>query len=163
VSEGPIAPAGGAPRKRRALLVVVIVLCAVLVLSVPCLCVFSAIFIPNFVHAVERGKQKRTLADIRAIGGAMELYARDSGRYPEVEDLESLRARLEPDFIKKMPMRDGWGHPLEVRSDGAEYVIVSPGKNGELDGCSGGATSTADADICFANGSFQQYPDGTTP
>jgi Tfp pilus assembly major pilin PilA len=45
------------------------------VLLVPVAGIMAAIAIPNLLNAIDRGKQKRTMADIRSIGTAIEQYA----------------------------------------------------------------------------------------
>ena len=37
--------------------------------------IIAAIAIPNLLNAIDRGKQKRTMADLRSIGTAVESYA----------------------------------------------------------------------------------------
>ena len=38
----------------------------------------AAVAIPNLLNAVQRGKQKRTMADMRALATAIESYAVDN-------------------------------------------------------------------------------------
>ena len=44
--------------------------------------IIAAIAIPNLLNAIDRGKQKRTMADMRSIGTAVESYAVDNNVYP---------------------------------------------------------------------------------
>ena len=44
--------------------------------------IIAAIAIPNLLNAINRGRQKRTMADIRTIGTAVEAYAVDKSFYP---------------------------------------------------------------------------------
>ena len=44
--------------------------------------IIAAIAIPNLLNAIQRGKQKRTMADMRAVGTAVEAYAVDNNFYP---------------------------------------------------------------------------------
>lgn len=120
----------------------------------------AAIAIPNFLNAIERGRQKRTMVEIRSIGTAIEAYAVDAGAKPEAESLEQLKAVLEPKYIASLPQLDGWGKPLQVYSAKDHYQIVSTGKDGQADNCPGGATTQFNADICFGDGEFVQWPEG---
>jgi hypothetical protein len=137
-------------------------------ISVPYVGVVAAIAIPNLLNAVDRGKQKRTLADIHAAGTACEQFAIDRNAYPGPTEglvpLESLAAQLEPVYIKALPRRDGWGRPLLYWSDGGRYVVVSRGKDGEPDWLLGsgvsGETVSFDADIVFDSGAFVRAPRG---
>ncbi len=44
--------------------------------------ILAAIAIPNLLNAVQRGKQKRTMSDMRALATAVEAYAVDNNTYP---------------------------------------------------------------------------------
>jgi competence protein ComGC len=47
--------------------------------------ILAAIAIPNLLTAMQRAKQKRTMADIRSLGTALESYASDNNNtYPKV-------------------------------------------------------------------------------
>ena len=45
--------------------------------------IIAAIAIPNLLNAIDRGKQKRTMADLRSMGTAIEEYSIDNNFYPE--------------------------------------------------------------------------------
>ena len=45
--------------------------------------ILAAIAIPNLLNAVQRGKQKRTMSDMRALATAVEAYAVDNNNYPQ--------------------------------------------------------------------------------
>ena len=128
----------------------------------------SAVAIPNLFNAIDRGKQKRTLADIRSVAVATESFAIDNDRYPGPTEglvpLESIGEALSPVYIRELPLTDGWGHPLLFRSAGTDYVIISPGKDGEFEAdwwgeIPGAATTGPEADIVFQNGQFVRYPE----
>jgi len=122
--------------------------------------IIAAIAIPNFLNAVDRGKQKRTMADLRSIGTAVEEYSVDHDAYPVANDLDELSRLIAPRYIRAVPRTDGWGRPFLVHADGESYTLVSPGKDGLVSGCEGGATSTFASDVCFADGEFTQWPEG---
>src|SRR5476651_2007528 len=44
--------------------------------------ILAAIAIPNLLNAVQRGKQKRTMSDMRALATAIEAFAVDNNTYP---------------------------------------------------------------------------------
>ncbi len=126
--------------------------------------IIAAIAIPNLLNAIDRGKQKRTMADMRSVGTAVESYAVDMNRYPDTggaeDTIDGSALSLEPIYIKKCPATDGWRNPLTYDSDTHEYTVRSPGKDNVTAGFVGGATSNFDDDIFFQNGSFTQYPEG---
>jgi general secretion pathway protein G len=133
--------------------------------------IIAAIAIPNLLNAVDRGKQKRTMADVRSLGTALETYAIDNTLYPlqagEVDVFSSsLMTALQPTYMRNTTLKDGWGFPLRYQSDGLFYSIGSLGKDGNAGGSlalagSGGPTGNFDCDIVFWVGSFVQWPEGT--
>ncbi|HYR28812.1 MAG TPA: prepilin-type N-terminal cleavage/methylation domain-containing protein [Thermoanaerobaculia bacterium] len=135
--------------------------------------ILAAIAIPNLLTAMQRSRQKRTMADIRSIATAWEARATDVNEYT-VAGMSwpdtapdfiggSLSGALQPTYIKLVPAKDGWGTGFAggVTADGQAYSIESYGKNKvDEDDDQGGPTGTFDADIIFSNGTFVQYPEG---
>ncbi|HEX7708726.1 MAG TPA: prepilin-type N-terminal cleavage/methylation domain-containing protein [Thermoanaerobaculia bacterium] len=131
--------------------------------------ILAAIAIPNLLTAMQRSKQKRTMADMRSVATAWEARATDTNSYlvagaltfPDSVDVAELAGVLSPTYIKAMPQVDAWGTAWELYGDANEYAVISLGKDGTADGSRpGGATGTFDSDIVFQNGSFTQYPEG---
>ncbi len=122
----------------------------------------ATIAVPNLLRAIDRGRQSTTLADMRTIGDALERYAVDHLSYPTGAGLEALRPDLEPDYVKQLPLSDGWGHPYvyEVDEEGSTYTLTSPGKDGELQRAAP-AEKLRDfsADVVLVDGVFVQGPD----
>ena len=123
--------------------------------------IIAAITIPNLLAAIDRGKQKRTMADMRSIGTAVEAYAVDNSSYPIATDAGTLALQVAPHYIKAMPTMDGWDNTYVVNAASTTYTITSRGKDGVASGCVMGALTTRyDSDICFSTGLFTQHPDG---
>ena len=129
--------------------------------------IIAAIAIPNLLNAIQRGKQKRTMADIRAIGTAVESYAVDANSYPRgVTTLTNVRSSVEahisPSFIRDAPDTDGWGGDLLYQSNarGSEYTIISYGKDGVRSTASFRKTTDFDCDIIYQDGGFTAWPEG---
>ena len=124
--------------------------------------VIAAIAIPNLMAAIDKGKQKRTMADMRSIGSAVEAYSVDNARYPVASDPSTLALAIASSgFVKVMPQLDGWDHPYLVNSQTTAYTISSSGKDGTPSGCVIGTSTTQfNQDICFSHGQFIQYPVG---
>lgn len=133
--------------------------------------IVAAIAIPNVMTATQRSKQKRTMADLRSIGTALDASREDGNTLPRGSSVAQLRPLLSPKYIKNMPELDGWGTALRYQcwpDDAActEYAIASAGADRKwefeaLEGYEEGtATNDFDADIVYANGEFMQYPDG---
>ena len=124
--------------------------------------IIAAIAIPNLLNAIDRGKQKRTMADMRSIGTAVESFAVDNNVYPVAATAAILKPIVENGaYMKTMPVLDGWQNTFLVDSVTTGYTLQSPGKLGANDGCVVGTLTTLFInDICFQNGQFIQYPNG---
>lgn len=122
----------------------------------------AAIAIPNLLNAVDRGKQKRTMADLRSISTAIESYAVDNTIYPVAADIATLSINLEPLYITNVPPNDAWGRNFLFNSDGLDYTIGSGGKDGGALTvvAGGGATNNYNDAIIWYNGQFTQWPEG---
>lgn len=134
--------------------------------------VIAAIAIPNLLTALQRAKQKRTMADMRAIAMAWESRAVDHGTYSGAGfslcctvpiSIPQAITILSPTHISPMPQRDGWSRyfDLSINNDGTQYSIRSYGRHGVRDNTLvGGATQYLDCDIVYSGGQFVQYPEG---
>ena len=126
--------------------------------------IIAAIAIPNLLNAIDRGKQKRTMADIRSLGTAVESYAVDNNFYPKVNTYAAVTPFLQPIYIKTAPVADGWNKPWLYVGDttnGVDYTLTSLAKDGIAGTQTGGMTNNFNCDIMFANGQFFQWPQGT--
>jgi len=138
--------------------------------------IVAAIAIPNLINAIQRGKQKRTIADMKTVAAAVEAYAVDNNAYPDAGTIDELAGILEPVYIRTMPRTDGWARPLKyeawLENEDDEvpttYALGSAGKDGawerqDLVDTPEGRTTSYDADIVLINGAFVQWPEGTDP
>lgn len=161
-------PTNGAPVRPRgsatnpALIVVLVIFGALVVIAI--LGILAAIAIPNLLTAMERSKQKRTIADMRSIAVSLETYANDKGGYPD-GSIGDLQAALVPTYSRNLPRLDGWTHELKYEKQEAGYFLGSGGKDGAFERGSlseypRGTTSNFDCDIVLANGVFVQMPEG---
>jgi general secretion pathway protein G len=126
----------------------------------------AAVAIPNLLDAIERGRQKRTMADIRTIANAVEAYSIDHSEPPQYAQAAvtgGLAADLEVAHLKECPTSDGWRRPLYYASQGSDhYTIGSGGSDGNVPDFTAhaGPTHSLDADIVFSDGMFRQWPEG---
>jgi len=140
--------------------------------------ILAAIAIPNLLTAMQRSKQKRTMADMRTIATAWEARATDVNRYnaagactlPTTDMTASIASELAPTYVKTFPLIDGWGTAYKFLSSNAwsatgtpaqVYAIQSYGKDATAQAtivC--GPTTNFDCDIVYSNGVFLQYPEG---
>ena len=127
--------------------------------------IIAAIAIPNLLNAIQRGKQKRTMSDMRSSGTAVESYKVDNGFPPVVGNgaLATVQAQVAPTYIKALPIEDGWKFGMFwVHSTAVDdYSVVSYGKDKVSDAPVLSATTDFKRDIFYADGQFSQYPDGT--
>ncbi len=138
--------------------------------------ILAAIAIPNLLNAVQRGKQKRTMADMRTLATAVEAYAVDNNVYPiATACLAGLYTTigaavttqgftlLSPTYIATPPRVDGWGNAYYFSQglSGTAYCIDSAGRDGVTGALVCGTTTDFNMDIAYSNGSFLQWPEGT--
>ncbi len=120
---------------------------------------------PSFNLAIGRGKQKRNMADMRAMGTAIEAYYIDHKAYPVGRSkISGIRAELEGTYIAGLPVKDRWGNDYLYQSDGSDsYTIISLGKDHKLDGplIYNGPITRFTNDIVFSNGIFIAFAEGT--
>jgi general secretion pathway protein G len=126
----------------------------------------AAIAIPNLLNAIQRGKQKRTMADMRTIATAIEAHGTDHNAFPTATSVDELIPALVPTYAQSLPTKDAWEHPFDVSTTGLTYTLRSAGKDEryEVDDPAlytrGATTSFAD-DLVFSNGEFVRYPEGS--
>ncbi len=137
--------------------------------------ILAAIAIPNLLNAVQRGKQKRTMSDMRALATAVEAYAVDNNVYPDAACAAGIYTttgtavnitsftRLSPTYIAQPPRQDGWGRFIQYSIDTPHnnYNIVSLGRNGVADSILCGTTTDFNDDIMYGDGTFLQWPEGS--
>jgi type II secretion system protein G len=141
--------------------------------------ILAAIAIPNLLTAMQRSKQKRTMADMRSIATAWEARATDYNKYnaagaglgtaTTAVTNSNLTAYLSPTYIRQLPQKDGWSNTYNYYADQAwgatvaaqVYAIFASGKDAAFEGSPVlGPTTNFDCDIIYSNGSFVQYPEG---
>jgi len=135
--------------------------------------ILAAIAIPNLLNAVQRGKQKRTMSDMRALATAIEAYAVDNNQYPNASCASGLVSSgdvvvnttsfqlLTPTYIATPPRVDGWGRFYQYTNPTAGYEIRSLGRDGAPSPIVCGTTTDFNDDIMYSNGTFIQWPEGT--
>jgi type II secretion system protein G len=144
--------------------------------------ILAAIAIPNLLAAVQRGRQKKSMADARSIATAVESYAVDYNVYPAKAGCEGLYTtvgdasalttdgnlvtELQPSYMARVPAMDGWGNAFwyGVPTNLDHYMIISLGRNGKTqttpDAAVCGTTHDFNDDIIYADGTFIQFPEG---
>ncbi len=138
--------------------------------------ILVAIAAINYRNAIERARQRRAMADMRAVSTALESYSLDFGRYPPsaafalppglslpTDSLAMARDYIQPTYIRMVPMVDGWNSwfaygTTVTRTD---YALRSNGRLGEPQGSPAyGVTTDFTDDVILVNGQFVQWPEG---
>ncbi len=144
--------------------------------------IIAALLIPNLIDALQKTKQKKTMADAHLVGTAMMQWLTDQataaaagasstvdlGDWTGSSDYSAIRSALVPIYIQEVPERDGWRHrylykvELVDPSSDMVFLIASGGRDGSLP--AGEYTigsfepTDYDQDIIWADGLFLRWP-----
>src|SRR3954447_2572444 len=99
-----------------------------LLVAVMIIGILAAIAIGSYFGAIQRAKQKRTMADIRSVAVAWEARAVDTKQYnaggaggfsmPGTPlTFAQVSTMLAPTYVALIPKVDGWGNSLEFTVD----------------------------------------------
>ncbi len=126
--------------------------------------IIAAIAIPNLISAIQRGKQKRTMGDIRNIGTAVEEYVVDEAIAPQgtagIVSTALNIAQFVPFYIRVLPTLDGWRNNTQyLRDTNVAYSLYSFGRDGSASYEAGDYDNKSFLyDIYFSNGQFTASP-----
>ncbi len=129
----------------------------------------AAIAIPNLMTALQKGKQKSTMGDMKTLGNAIDTYIADWSWAPRgvgatVTGMNQPWFR--PFYVKSFPTVDAWGTVFQwANVDGTDtYSIITWGKNLMTGGPAGAPTAGVfydvthlidfNNDIVFSDGAF---------
>ncbi|HXU32987.1 MAG TPA: prepilin-type N-terminal cleavage/methylation domain-containing protein [Thermoanaerobaculia bacterium] len=147
--------------------------------------IIAAMLIPNLLDAMQKAKQKRTVAEIKIVGTGMMSWLTDQtgaaaagastttsgttnlGDYTGIA-APILQTVLEPNYVGQLPPLDGWKHPynyyLNVGDPTNKHVMAirSPGLGGMPSGetYAFGSFDPTDytQDIVWTDGFFVRWP-----
>ncbi len=145
------------PRRRQQSGFTLIELMVVVVI----IAIVSSLALTALMNAFDRSRQRATMADMRTVSKAIEIYNSDHGFLPsDGGGIEGLQAVLIPYQSSVVPTRDHWHHPYHYAQSGLDYTLSSYGK----DGVAGDAISVTtrheyDRDIIIINGQFVASPE----
>jgi prepilin-type N-terminal cleavage/methylation domain-containing protein len=152
--------------------------------------IIDAILIPNLIDSLQKGKQKRTMGDMRNTGTCMMAWLTDqvgagaAGSTVRTYDVSTLPTIAASDLLtslyplgggnffycQEVPTVDGWGHRMSYYLNTANLLganvmaIVAPARDNTFMGnvYTVGAyiTTRYDNDIVWADGLFVYYPAG---
>ena len=151
--------------------------------------IIAALLIPNFLDALQKAKQKRTVADMRNTGTAMFSWLTDQvgaaaagsasttevdlSNYNSAKSSADMATILVPQYLQDVPALDGWKTAYEYYlKTGSEVLdqqvmaIRSSGRGGAMDGTTYTVTSFEptdyNQDIVWADGFFVRWPQKPT-
>ncbi len=126
-----------------------------LLMVIGVLAILTVLLIPNLHTAIQKAKQKETMASIASIATACAHYLTDTGYAPsagtqsgELEENGEFVKVIAPAYIKSCPIGDEWGNPFLVYTGSAvssvydipedeigddDFLVVSLGRDG-IDG-----------------------------
>jgi general secretion pathway protein G len=119
--------------------------------------ILAAIAIPAMQTAMEKSRQRATMANMRAIGVQLQIYQNDETLYPAGSlSIDQVVVALAGPGDRPLPVTDAWLRDLDYQSDGLNnYSVESFGRDGVP-----GANITPvlannfDLDIVLSNGEF---------
>ncbi|MDQ1350339.1 MAG: hypothetical protein QG657_640 [Acidobacteriota bacterium] len=130
--------------------------------------IVAAIAVPNYLTAMQKRKEKATMADMKALAMAIDAYIVDHKAAPVGKTLAEIKGKLEPKYIKEVPMKDAWGNDFQythgMAAKKAEYAVGSGGRDGVFNGWEQTECYTVkdisdfDKDLIIANGKFTYCP-----
>ncbi len=137
--------------------------------------IIAAIAIPNLLVAMQKGKQKSTMGDMKTLGTGIESYVTDWSFVPQEADIDALSQQQYFRFhAKNVPVYDAWGTMFQYETGGAppaadsdQYSITSWGRNKAVGGNVAVAAGTYyevtsltdfNNDIVYSNGNFTFGP-----
>jgi len=136
-----------------------------LIVVVAIIGILVAIAVPNLLDAIDRSKQRATVAEMRLWAIALQEYYAQLSTYPPpggaaVQVDPTLRDKLVPFTINTLDLDDGWKFRYWYESDlAASYTFRSCGKDGI---CGLGVTPSTwfnySLDIIIADGIFINAP-----
>src|ERR1051326_6795267 len=132
--------------------------------------ILAAIAIPNLLTAMQRARQKRSMADMRTIATAWESRATETNSYIAAAatghalaknvSLAWTDANLTPTYVRLIPHNDGWSHPFNASQGNSHYEIECYGKDGIPESSPTGPKPNFACDIVYGDGVFFCYPEG---
>jgi general secretion pathway protein G len=124
--------------------------------------VISAIAIPALQLALDKSRQRVTMADMRSIGSAIQLYEIDHSIFPDdATPAATLVQLLKPHTKEALPSRDSWHHDYDYHSDSYTwYSLQSMGRDG-IDGVdiTQATAMQFDLDLIYSVGRFSNAPE----
>ncbi|HVR99959.1 MAG TPA: prepilin-type N-terminal cleavage/methylation domain-containing protein [Thermoanaerobaculia bacterium] len=159
-----------------------------LLIVIAILGLLASMLIPNLLDAMQKAKQKKTVADMRIMGTAMFAWLTDqvgaaaagadevdntvemSNYQGSVKSVDQVRGLLMPRYVQEVPRLDGWKYSYEYYLNDAEplsrevMMMRSRGVDNVADADQYQSASFLPTDykqdIVWADGFFVRWPEG---
>jgi type II secretion system protein G len=146
--------------------------------------IIASMLIPNMLDAMQKAKQKRTMADMRIVGGAMFSWLTDQvgaaaagaasttinlSSYGGMKTPTDLTTVLVPQYLQDVPIKDGWKSRYQYYLNTANphsqnvMAIRSTGRDSTAETndytVTGFTPTDYDRDVVWADGFMVRWPD----
>lgn len=148
--------------------------------------IIASMLIPNMLDAMQKAKQKRTMADMRITGSAMFSWLTDQvgaaaagssstkninlSLYGTQKTVASLTTILIPTYLQDIPVKDGWKSPYDYYLNTANphsknvMAIRSRGRDSQPDtsvdySVTSFEPTDYDRDVVWADGFMVRWPE----
>lgn len=126
----------------------------------------SAVAVPSMLTASQKAKQNATMADMKTIATAIDMYIVDKMVAPQGNSIAEIRVQLEPAYIRQLPLKDAWGNDFAygIGKNKTDYYLGSGGRDGIFNGFDQNGmysilnVNDFDHDIVLRNGDFVYHP-----
>lgn len=146
--------------------------------------IIAALLVPNLIDALQRARQKRTVANVQLVGRAMMAWLTDqaaaaaAGAATNEVDLgdytsiaaANLESELVSTYMQELPELDGWKEPFDFYLDTANPMgreVMAIRSRGRDRAASGDTytpgsfeTTDYDQDIVWTDGFMVRWPEG---
>ncbi|MBR9907012.1 MAG: type II secretion system major pseudopilin GspG [Gammaproteobacteria bacterium] len=94
----------------------------------------ASLILPNVLGSADQANRQKARTDIIALENALAQYRLDNGVFPTTE--QGLEALVQEPNVQPSPRnyrRGGYIQRLPADPWGSEYLLLSPGENGDID------------------------------
>ncbi|RUO49286.1 type II secretion system major pseudopilin GspG [Pseudidiomarina donghaiensis] len=112
----------------------------------------ASLILPNVLGSADQANRQKARTDIIALENALAQYRLDNGVFPTTE--QGLEALVQEPNVQPSPRnyrRGGYIQRLPADPWGSEYLLLSPGENGDIDIFSAGPDSQPGTDDDIGN------------
>ncbi|CUA86512.1 type II secretion system major pseudopilin GspG [Pseudidiomarina woesei] len=112
----------------------------------------ASLILPNVLGSADQANRQKARTDIIALENALAQYRLDNGVFPTTE--QGLEALVQEPNVQPSPRnyrRGGYIQRLPADPWGSEYLLLSPGENGDIDIFSAGPDGQPGTDDDIGN------------